>query len=62
MTIGKDSNNMKYTFKDQELQKVKEKKYQSYYRWSDFDSHISEKINKVTKFLYYCIDHLVVGI
>ena len=51
MTIGKDNLNIKYMLKDQKLQKVKEEKDIGVIidDQLDFESHISEKINKATK-------------
>ena len=51
MTIGKDDLNIKYMLKDQKLQKVKEEKDIGVIidDQLDFESHISEEINKATK-------------
>ena len=51
MTIGKDDLNIKYMLKDQKLQKVKEEKDIGVIidDQLDFESHISEKINKATE-------------
>lgn len=51
ITIGKDSNDIKYILRDQELEKVKEEIFTGCttdYQL-DFESHISKKINKVTR-------------
>ena len=51
MTIGKDNSNVNYTLKNNSLQKVKEEKDIGVIidDQLDFESHISEKINKATK-------------
>ena len=51
MTIGKDETNTNYTLKDQKLQKVMEEKDigVTIDDQLEFESHISEKINKANK-------------
>ena len=51
MTIGKDEKNTNYTLKDQKLQKVMEEKDigVTIDDQLEFESHISEKINKANK-------------
>ena len=51
MTIGKNNDKVSYTLKDQDLQKVKEEKDigVTIDDELDFESHISEKINKATR-------------
>ena len=51
MTIGKDEKNTNYTLKDQKLQNVMEEKDTGVTidDQLEFESHISEKINKTNK-------------
>ena len=51
MTKGKNNDKVSYTLKDQDLQKVKEEKDigVTIDDELDFESHISEKINKATR-------------